>query len=309
MKRFDVVAIGNANIDLIFKVPRLPKNDDKVVGKKLAETLGGTVANSACVMSQLGLKTASLSAVGTDRNAKLILAGFCEYNVETCYIDVIPGLEANMAVIMLDDSREKGLIYAPGDDRYAQKTQYEAALADCRAIYTMPGNVEKFITFAQLAHQHQALVIVDIEPHIADTPEKFKQILTYADIVFFNLDGFQYCSGRSPSPEVLKILCQQYNLTALIVTRGAQGAIAANQSEVSDHPGFKVPVIDTTGAGDTFNAAFVYSILQNNPTTLFTTLVFACACAAISVGYVGARGAIPDKETVDRFIHKNTLQK
>lgn len=309
MKKFDVVAIGNANIDLIFKVPRLPRNDDKVVGKKLVETLGGTVANSACVMSQLGLRTASLSAVGTDRNANLILAGFREYNVETCYIDVIPNLEANIAVIMLDDSGEKGLIYAPGDDLYAQKIQYEAALANCRAIYTMPGDVEKFVTFAQLAHQYEALVIVDIEPHIADTPEKFKQILTHADIVFFNFEGFQYCSGQSPTPEVLKTLCQQYNLTMLIVTRGAQGAIAVNQSEVSDHPGFKVPVVDTTGAGDTFNAAFVYSILQKSDITLSAALLFSCACAALSVGYVGARGVIPEKTTVDSFIQKNTLQK
>ncbi|HHC3024018.1 TPA: hypothetical protein ACN7Z8_004644 [Klebsiella pneumoniae] len=47
IKKYDVVAVGSGNIDLVFRVPRLPGNDDKVVGKKISENVGGTVANSA----------------------------------------------------------------------------------------------------------------------------------------------------------------------------------------------------------------------------------------------------------------------
>lgn len=64
MKKYDVVAVGDANIDLMFRVPSLPRYDNKVVGEKINECVGGTVANSACVLGQLGSKTLSLSSVG-----------------------------------------------------------------------------------------------------------------------------------------------------------------------------------------------------------------------------------------------------
>ena len=307
MKKYDVVAIGNANIDLVLKAPRLPKNDDKVVGKKLLEGVGGTVANSACVMSHLGLNVASLSATGTDYYANKILNDFKKFNVSQEFIDIIPDLEADMAVIILDDSGEKSLIYVPAEEQETTKTQYEQALSQCRVVYTMPGNVTKFELFAQIAHQHQAQIAVDIEPHIADTKEKLDTILTHSDIVFFNKDGFASCVGIEPTRENLIELCQHYQLHTLVVTRGGEGAIAVtvNQWESAEHAGYRVNIVDTTGAGDTFNASFVYALI--NHYSLEKALEFACACAAISVGYLGARGAIPTAEQVQQFIQQQPI--
>lgn len=306
MKKFDVIAIGNANIDLVFKTPRLPKNDDKVVGEKLLEGVGGTVANSACVMGRLGLKVASLSATGTDHYADKILKDFKRFHVSQEFIDIVPDLEANMAIIMLDSSGEKSLIYVPGKEPKASKTQYEHALSQCQIVYTMPGDVVEFEKFAGIAHQHQAHVVVDIEPHIADTPEKLNTILTHADVAFFNHDGFKSCVGVEPTKANLAELCQRYQLHTLVVTRGGEGAIAVNQWNTAEHAGYRVNIVDTTGAGDTFNAAFVYSLIQHD--SLEKSLEFACACAAISVGYLGARGAIPTAEQVQAFIQQYTTQ-
>lgn len=303
MKKFDVVAIGNANIDLVFRTPRLPKNDDKVVGQKLLEGVGGTVANSACVMGQLGLNVASLSATGTDHYAEKILSDFKRFHVSQEFIDIVPDLEANMAIIMLDDSNEKSLIYVPGKEPKASKTQYEQALSQCKIVYTMPGDVVEFEKFAQIAHQYQAQVVVDIEPHIADTPEKLEIILTNTDVAFFNQDGFRSCVGMEPTAENITDLCQRYQLHTLVVTLGGDGAIAVNQWGSCKHAGYQVEIVDTTGAGDTFNAAFVYSLIQHY--SLEKSLEFACACAAISVGYLGARGAIPTAEQVQKFIQQS----
>lgn len=300
MKNLDVVAIGNANIDLVFKIPRLLKNDDKVVGKKVMEAVGGTVANSACVMGQLGLSVASLSAVGTDRYGEKILEDFTRFNVNTDFIDVVPDLDANMAIIMLDDSREKALIYAPGEEPVVSKTRYQQAISQCKAIYTMPGDIDEFVKFATIARENHAQVVVDIEPHIADTVEKLDRILAHTDVAFFNLDGFVASMNQQPSQENLTVLCQRYGLHTIVVTRGAQGAIAVNKWGDSENDGYSVPVVDTTGAGDTFNGSFVYSLI--NHYSLDDALEFACACSAISIGYLGARGNIPSVGQVQRFI-------
>ncbi|HCM8099076.1 TPA: carbohydrate kinase family protein, partial [Klebsiella pneumoniae] len=91
IKKYDVVAVGSGNIDLVFRVPRLPGNDDKVVGKKISENVGGTVANSACMMSTLGLKVVSLSSAGDDRYGQLIVDDFNRHGVDTRYIKINPG--------------------------------------------------------------------------------------------------------------------------------------------------------------------------------------------------------------------------
>ena len=91
IKKYDVVAVGSGNIDLVFRVPRLPGNDDKVVGKKIYENVGGTVANSACMMSTLGLKVVSLSSAGDDRYGQLIVDDFNRHGVDTRYIKINPG--------------------------------------------------------------------------------------------------------------------------------------------------------------------------------------------------------------------------
>lgn len=303
MKNLDVVAIGNANIDLILKVPRLLKNDDKVVGKKLAETVGGTVANCACVMGNLGLKVASLSVAGTDHYGEKIINDFKRFNVNTDFVDIVPGVEANMAVILLDESAEKSLIYVPGEEPPVSKTRYKEVISLCKAVYTMPGNVDEFEKFASVARECEAQVAIDIEPHIADTPEKLSRILKLADIVFFNLDGFITCVGEQPDKASLTALCQRYQLDTVVVTCGGKGAIAVNKWGYSEHPGYPVSIIDTTGAGDTFNGSFVYSLINHYP--LDKALEFSCACAAMSTAYLGARGDIPSVEKVQRFIEQN----
>ncbi len=300
MKSFDVVAIGNGNIDLIFKVPRLPGNDDKVVGEKLVDQVGGTVANSACVMAQLGLKTASLSAVGTDCYGQAILADFQRFAVDTRFIDVIPGLSANMAIIFLDASGEKSLVYAPGNEPVVTKTQYEQALCSSHDMYTMPGNITRFRQFAAIAKEHDTRVIVDIEPHIASDSSKLGQILEYTDIAFFNLDGFITSTGKQPTESTMRALLEQYRLQVLVVTCGAQGALAVTSQQFEQHPGYDIPVVDTTGAGDTFNAAFIFALTARYG--LRETLQFASAAAAINIGYLGARGMLATAEQVQQFI-------
>jgi uncharacterized protein (TIGR02594 family) len=60
MKKFDVAALGSGNIDIFLSIPSLPTRGGKVVGTRLGEQAGGTVANSACAMGQLGLNVVSV---------------------------------------------------------------------------------------------------------------------------------------------------------------------------------------------------------------------------------------------------------
>ncbi|HDZ1004097.1 TPA: carbohydrate kinase family protein [Klebsiella variicola] len=307
MRKFDVVAVGSGTIDLVFRVPRLPKNDDKVVGCKIAEMVGGTVANSACVMGKLGLRVTSLSTVGNDYYAQMIIDDFIKNNVDISYVQNKPGISANMAIILVDESGEKSLVYAPNDETETSMVLAEEAIRNAGAVYIMPSQPEKFRTVARYAREQGIKVIIDIESHIEGTGNNICEILSLSDIAFFNKEGFHKTIFKEPNPKVLQSLVEEYGLEVLIVTCGNEGVTACTIDTCVFLPAFQVPVVDTTGAGDTFNGAFIYSWLNHYP--LADAITFASAAAAINISHTGARGAMSSRQDVEHFISNFNSQR
>lgn len=303
MKRYDVLAVGDANVDMTLKVDRLPKQDDKVLGIKIAEQVGGTVANSACVCGSLGLKTATLARVADDKYGIKVLDEYVKYNVDLKFVFQPKGYEQSTAIIMLDDSGEKSLIFVPSSSYEFNEELVVVAVASSRYLYTMPGNLEKFKELARIAKNSSTKVVVDIEPTIVNKDGDLDIILTGADLVYFNKEGFKKATGQDASKDALTSMVESYQLDGVVVTLGKDGAIAFVNGEFGSYPGFNVPVVDTTGAGDTFNASFLYTQINKMP--LSSGLEFACAAAAISVGSVGPKGNVPTLEKVAEFLTSN----
>lgn len=305
MKKFDVVAVGSGTVDLIFRVPRLPGNDDKVIGNKIAELVGGTVANSACVMGKLGLKVTSLSTVGDDHYAKMIIEDFHKNNVDTSFVQHKSGIDANMAVIFVDDSGEKALVYAPNNEAETCMVQAHEAINCSKAVYIMPAQLDKFRTLARHAKEKKTKVVVDIESHIENSQQNIQEILSLSNIAIFNKEGFRTSLQQEPERDVLVKLANEYELDVLLVTCGGEGVVASNGRDYVIHPGYQVPVVDTTGAGDTFNGAFIFCYL--NQYDLQEAVTFASAAAALNISWTGARGKISTKEEVEEFIKSVNL--
>ncbi|EOZ9299950.1 hypothetical protein A3462_05905 [Enterobacter bugandensis] len=306
MKKFDVVAVGSGTVDLIFKVPRLPGNDDKVVGRKIAELVGGTVANSACVMGKLGVKVTSLSTVGNDHYANMIIDDFHKNNVDTRFIQYKKGVDANMAIIFIDDTGEKALVYAPNNETETSMVQAKEAISNSKAVYIMPAQLEKFRVLARYAKEKNTEVIVDIESHIKNSHENIDEILSLSDIAIFNKEGFRSSLKKEPERKFLRELVEIFNLKSIVVTCGSNGVVACNGNSHVSHPSYKVPVVDTTGAGDTFNGAFIYCYL--NDYDLDEAIKFASAAAAINISWTGARGKISTRDEIEAFIASNNYQ-
>lgn len=300
MKKFDVAALGSGNIDIFLSIPSLPTRGGKVIGARLGEQAGGTVANSACAMGQLGLDVVSVSCIGNDHSASIILDGFKKHHVNCDFIQVIPDLIANTAIIFIDESGEKTLVYSPGSDHEWDEEKALQAIAQSHYFYSMPANIEKFRMLAQYAHSQTTKVVVDIEPHIVATPERLASILQLADIAIFNYDGFIRGYAAEPDCALLHDIQEDYQLDAIVVTLDARGVIAVKGNEQVQIGSYTIPVLDTTGAGDTFNGAFIYSLIKNM--SLIEALKFASATAAINITALGARGHLATPSEVNLFL-------
>jgi ribokinase/sulfofructose kinase len=283
-------------------VPRLPSYDEKVIGSLVGRLPGGPAANFACAASRLGLKVSSFSNVGDDESGRLIIEDFKRFGVDTSLIQVRRNTETHFTVILIDPTGEKAIVVVPAfQDEYPLDTA-AVMLPQTRMLYMMPKNEAQFLGLARLAHQHGVEVMIDVEDTVCAQRDKLERLLAATDIASFNLDGFVAAAGHAPSVETARELLD-FGPHTIVVTRGNAGSLVVTGVEVAEHPGFKVPVADTTGAGDTFNAAFLAASLRGK--ALVERVEFANAAAALSVTAIGPRGLLPTWAEVDAFLKKS----
>jgi sulfofructose kinase len=298
-RTLDVLAVGGVDADLVLTVDHLPSFDEKVIGRLVGRLPGGPAANSACAASRLGLRVAALATVGDDEAAQIIIDGYTEFGVDTSLIEVAPDATSPFTVILIDPTGEKAIVVVPGTPPRYRMDRVEQTLRRARAMYMMPGERAQFLELSRLARACGAQVMIDVESTVGFDAASLEQLLAAVDIASFNQDGFIAATGQQPSPETLRRLLD-YGPHTVVVTRGAQGALAATADQVAEEAGYRVEVVDTTGAGDTFNAAFLCATFDG--LALEERLRFANAAAALSVTSIGPRGLLPTRREIEDFL-------
>ena len=296
---YDVLAVDGIDIDLVMTVDRLPGHGEKVIGQFVGRLPGGPAANYACAASRLGLKPASLSTVGDDEAGQIIIDGFESFGVATEHVLVKSGVDTHFTVILVEPSGERSIIVVPMyDQRYSDET-LQQALSQVRAMHIMPSNADSFVQMAEIARANGVLVMIDVEATIGADMATLKRILGYVDIASFNERGLTAITGEEATVSGARAMLD-YGPHMAVVTLGKKGALAVTAEQSAQVPGLVVQAKDTTGAGDTFNAAFMTATLRQYP--LERRLAFANAAAALSVTGMGPRGNLPTTAEVEELL-------
>jgi ribokinase len=298
-KRFDVVAVGGTDVDLVITVDELPELGEKVLGRHVGWLAGGTVANFAAAAGRLGLRVASFCTVGGDDVGQLVVDDFHRYGVSTEFVTGRDDVKTHYCVILVTPSGERSIVVVPMFDEGFDPEESRRALSQARAMYMMTNRANRFVEMAQLARESGALVMIDVETTLGADRATLERILPWVDIASFNESGLIASSGEAPTIEGARRLLD-YGPQVVVVTLGSRGALAVSQDEEAQVGGFPVTVRDTTGAGDTFNAAFLAGTLRGDP--LEERVAFANATASLSVTGLGPRGHLPTRDEVDAFM-------
>lgn len=298
-RTIDVLTVGGVDVDLILTVDSLPGPDEKVIGGYIGTMPGGPAANFACAAARLGVRVTALAEVGSDLHGQMVIDDFNSYQVDTSLIQVRPGAETTFTVILIPPSGEKVIIVAPTFEAQYDLDVVTQALQRAKLLYLMPQNHTLFYQLAPMAHAAGAEVMVDIERTVGDDRAAMRRLLAHVDIASFNQFGFAATTGEAPSVAAAAQLLDAGPHTVL-VTIGAEGVLAVTRDEQVFVPGYPVTAVDTTGAGDTFNAAFVSGLVRGVP--LAERLRFANAAGAISVTGMGPRGRLPTRDEVEAFL-------
>ena len=298
-RAWDLLALGDPCADVVVAVDAAPGLGEKVLGRTLGVFAGGTTANAACAFARLGRRAAVYGRVGDDAHAALLRESLQSFGVGTAHLRTEPHSASASVIAMIPPSGERAIVYMPMAPRDLEPQDLASAMQQSRLLYAMPYGLDEFVAASRIAHDHGTLVAIDLEAAVAPDPEAMQQRIAHADIAFFNESGFLAGTGEPPTPRSLAGLVAA-GLQTVVVTLGAAGAMAADRSGFSQHPAFAQQVVDTTGAGDTFNAAFLVAMFEKQG--LHSSLRFACAAAGCAVTAVGARNGMPERAAVQRVL-------
>jgi len=297
---YDLFCIAGSSLDLILTLPRLPEPDEKLLAQFAGRAAGGLVANAACAASRLGLRTGWSGLIGDDDGGRFVLGEFATYGVDASRAQILPGSAGDFCIILLDDSGERTILVVnslPEPPPLDEATL--DALCHCRVGYALPRPLAWFEQFAGAVHAGGGLVAVDMESTALAHGAELEASLRLTDLVFTNRSGLgMFASDLSFEDAAAHLL--ELGVQEVVVTLGAAGSALFTTAGRLDAPGFRVPVVDTTGSGDCFHSAYLAA--RQAGLQGVERLRFANAAAALKVQQLGARGGLPTFAEVENFL-------
>ncbi|OWM81010.1 ribokinase [Punica granatum] len=301
-----LVVVGSANADIYVEIDRLPGEGETVAAKSGLNLAGGKGANQAACGGRLSYPTYFVGQIGDDANGRLIRDALeTSGGVRLDYVASVGGTPTGHAVVMLLANGENSIIIVGG----ANMCGWPSVLGDEEGLEVVkkagvvllqreiPDSVN--IQVAKAARSAGVPVILDAGG--MDTPIP-PELLSYVDIFSPNeselarLTGMPTESFEDVGRAVRKF--HDMGVKQVLVKLGAKGsALFVEGEEPIKQPIISAPkVVDTTGAGDTFTAAFAVALVEGK--SKGECLRFAAAAASLCVQVKGAIPSMPSRESV-----------
>ncbi len=294
-----IVVIGSLNMDVIAVAPRLPMAGETLMGLQYVNEPGGKGANQAYAAAKLGGDVAMFGRVGTDEHGRRMRENLLSAGCNVAQVGSIDG-RSGVAVILVAESGENSIVVVPGANERYLPSDFESdapCLVGARyVLLQLETPIETVAVAAKEARRIGAEVILDPAPAPSGFPV---ELLRYIDILTPNeAETTQLLSGRPGQLTVEEARAASTQLRAMgarivIIKLGAQGCLLADAESTMLIGAPRVHAIDSTGAGDVFNAALAVSCSEG--ASLVEACRFAVRAASFSVTRLGAQRSAPSR--------------
>lgn len=297
-----VLGLGDAGVDIVLHVPKLPQHDEKILATGVQRCAGGVIANVLCALSRLGTASAFVGCIGNDEFGALVRKGFDEFQVDMSRLIVKDGAETYFCVSMLDGTGEKALVIAPTSTIFPLPEDLtDDTIKGAELLHTTGLHTDATLKALELAQRSGVKVSLDLEPStLRRAGDRVSDVLAGTDLLFVNAHAIRELFSDEVDFRQAALELMRRGPELVVVTRGAEGSLVVTPTGTVRTPAFDVTVRDTTGAGDCFNAAFIHGYLEGWPVE--RTALFAAAAAALSITVVGAQNGLPTRPEVDAFL-------
>ena len=265
-----VAVLGDLNIDLLLRVDFIPTADIAVAAKELRIDHGGVAGNLAVALSRLGVKSRVIGAVGRDVFGSEIINRLRRDGVDTRYVKVIKEVPTGIMVVLIVPSGMRTIIGFRGANAYINLSSDEVneVLRDVIHVhisgYTGLNNDggSFMLKLARISKELGMSVSVDLEGIAIHKKNLVNRLRGTVDYVMLNGDELKYLSGCEDIEEGLNKLDNTLKPKAIFLKLGPRGSMVYYGGVITKVEPFKVRAIDSTGAGDAFNAGVIYGLLR-----------------------------------------------
>ncbi len=301
-KKYDVIVVGELNVDLILnKIDGFPEVGKEKLASEMTLTLGSSSAIFASNLSALGARVAFLGKVGRDQFGELVIESLKEKGVSTELIIRDTHLNTG-ATIVLNYGEDRAMITHPGAMEHLTLADISADKVSLgrhlhfSSYFLQPGIKKDVGRLFKMAKDLGLTTSFDMQ---WDPAEKWDldvdDVLPFVDVFFPNRQELIHLTGQVNIKEAITALGKAVH--TVVVKMGNEGSISFDNGKDLKIPAFRNErVVDAIGAGDSFNAGFVFKYIQG--ATLEECQRFGNLCGAINTTEAGGTTAFRDFDSI-----------
>ena len=299
-----ILVVGSANVDYTVALARLPQPGETVSGGTLLVNHGGKGANQALAARRLGADVRLIACLGDDAAGREIRDALAAEGIDVIGLTSTSEAATGTALIVVDAEGRNQIAVAPGANRRLdvelvarRREDFEwADVLVCQLETPLPT-----VRWALEEAKRRGVTTILNPAPVPDTSIDFWPLVDYLTPnggEASRLSGVAVSDPRSAADAARAL--RNYGVGTVVMTLGADGALCVTAGESRQVRGFEVAVLDTTAAGDTFNAALAVSLAER--ASLADGLRFANAAAALACTRRGAQPSLPRRDEVIRLL-------
>lgn len=302
----NIVVIGGFTMDLVVKTPRAPENGETILGTDFNRYPGGKGANQAVAAARLGGNVTMIGKLGVDSFGDEVFSLLEKDQINTCFVERDQNYPTGIGSIILDDKGDNRIIVIPGANSQVKAEHLPNYLEAFKLADMLLIQLELDFNMNQkaveIAYDMGIPVLLNPAPGRELSDELLKKVtyLTPNETEAEIITGLHIHNLEDAKAAVQYLLNK--GVSFIVMTLAGEGALIGDQQGIRHIPGFNVKAIDTVAAGDSFNGALAYSLL--NGKNLDDAVRFANAVGALTVTREGAIPSLPYKQEVEAFLQE-----
>jgi len=302
----DAISLGDSAVDYIATVERHPPWGGDSQISVLERHAGGSAANFAVAMARLGFSSGFIGKVGSDEEGRFLRDDLKREGVDVSYLRREDGRTGTIFVIVDRNGQRTMLSFRGANVRLRPEEIPRQYVADSRLLHisgyslVRPPQCDAALAAMRYAKEENVRISLDPSPlvHLAEG-KVLAETLGLVDVLLPSEAEAKYLSRKKNLKDAGRTLLEK-GASIVAVKLGSKGCLVMTKHEKIRVPSFNVKTIDTTGAGDAYNAAFLAGYLRGWP--LRRSAEFANAAAALKTTKAGARNGLPRTDELEAYI-------
>ncbi len=299
-----ITVVGSFAVGMTIRTPNLPIFGQTLLGSDFDMGPGGKGSNQAVGTARLGASSSLVGIIGDDKLGEIATDLYAAEGVNTRHLLKTPERPTGVGFIILNTKGENFIILDMGANNLMDAAYVDTAEAQIAASDIVMAVLEIPVAAAQrameLGKKHGALTILNPAPAV----ELPAGIFPFIDYLTPNESELRILLGLPPDdPTPTRTLASRLRALGVhnvIVTMGADGVLVLTDSLDVLVPSFKVNVVDTTGAGDAFNAGLAVALGEGKP--LLEAVRFGSACGALACTKLGVIPSLAHRAAVEQLV-------